>query len=333
MKIKRSFLLTALAVVPASVVLVNLFPTVNANPAATTVVTTTTTAHDGKSMFQNDSDKLSYTIGVDLGSNMKRQGITINPTLVQKGIMDAQHSNPLALTNTEMSQTLKTFQQQIIAKQMQNLQVLSEKNKKEGETFLLENKAKAGVVVLPSGLQYKVLTAGTGNQPTTSDSVTVEYTGRLVSGKVFDSSDMSGKPVTVKVTDVIPGWTEALQKMKVGDVWEVYIPSQLAYGARGLGGPIGPNSTLIFKIHLVGVNTGVAIGSASTSGNSTNTMPTGSSLSTGTPTTNTTTGSTTTTTSPATNTSSTTGNTTTNSPNVNGMGSSTTSSNPQPSTP
>ena len=120
-------------------------------------------------------------------------------------------------------------------------------------TFLKENKSKPGVVSLPSGLQYKIVTAGTGVKPTKEDTVTVEYTGRLLNGDVFDSTEKAGKPVSFKLTQVIPGWTEALQLMPAGSTWEVYIPSKLAYGSRNVGGAIGPNETLIFNVHLIDV--------------------------------------------------------------------------------
>nr|8BK5_A Chain A, Peptidyl-prolyl cis-trans isomerase [Legionella pneumophila] len=129
----------------------------------------------------------------------------------------------------------------------------ADENKVKGEAFLTENKNKPGVVVLPSGLQYKVINSGNGVKPGKSDTVTVEYTGRLIDGTVFDSTEKTGKPATFQVSQVIPGWTEALQLMPAGSTWEIYVPSGLAYGPRSVGGPIGPNETLIFKIHLISV--------------------------------------------------------------------------------
>nr|MCH9715786.1 FKBP-type peptidyl-prolyl cis-trans isomerase [Gammaproteobacteria bacterium] len=126
-------------------------------------------------------------------------------------------------------------------------------NKAKGEAFLKENKTKKGVVSLASGLQYKILTPGTGAKPTKEDMVTVEYTGRLLNGEIFDSTEKTGKPATFKLTQVIPGWTEVLQLMPVGSTWEVYIPAKLAYGSRNVGNLIGPNETLIFSVHLMDV--------------------------------------------------------------------------------
>lgn len=129
-------------------------------------------------------------------------------------------------------------------------------NQSKGDTFLTQNKSKPGVVVLPSGLQYKVIKQGNGEKPTANDTVTVNYAGKLINGKEFDSSYKRGEPATFPVNGVIPGWTEALQLMKVGSVWELYIPSNLAYGSQGAGSDIGPNETLIFKVELLGVKKG-----------------------------------------------------------------------------
>lgn len=129
-------------------------------------------------------------------------------------------------------------------------------NQSKGETFLTDNKSKPGVVALPSGLQYKVIKQGTGETPSANDTVTVNYAGKLINGKEFDSSYKRGQPATFPVNGVIPGWTEALQLMKVGSVWELYIPANLAYGSHGAGSDIGPNETLIFKVELLGVKKG-----------------------------------------------------------------------------
>ena len=130
---------------------------------------------------------------------------------------------------------------------------MAEKNKKTGAEFLEKNKKQQGVVVLPSGLQYKILTPGKGPHPSDKDRVKVEYTGKLLDGTVFDSTDKIGKPVEFSVMHVIPGWTEALKRMRPGATWEVFVPAKLAYGERGVGGPIGPNATLIFKIRLIAI--------------------------------------------------------------------------------
>lgn len=208
--------------------------------------------------LSSDKDKLSYTIGADIGSNFRAQGIAVNPQVFLNGLEDGLNGKQLQMTEKEMQEVLKRFQSDMMAKKMSEFKEMSAKNKKEGEEFLAANKKKPGVVTLPDGLQYKVLKTGTGSKPGKDDSVTVEYAGRLINGQVFDSTEKSGKPITFKVTQVIPGWTEALQLMNAGSEWEVYIPSALAYGEKGVGGPIGPNETLIFKIKLISVTKGSA---------------------------------------------------------------------------
>lgn len=208
--------------------------------------------------LSSDKDKLSYTIGADIGTNFKAQGIQIDPQVFLSGLQDGLNGAKLQMTDKEMQDVLKRFQSEMMAKRMAEFKVMAAQNKKDGEAFLAANKSKPGVVTLADGLQYKVIKTGTGSKPTANDSVTVEYTGTLIDGKVFDSTEKAGKPVTFKVNQVIPGWTEALQLMNQGSEWEIYIPSSLAYGEKGVGGPIGPNQTLIFKIKLVSVNKAAA---------------------------------------------------------------------------
>lgn len=210
-------------------------------------------AATGTFALTSDVDKLSYSIGIDLGKNFKRQGIDINPNAMAKGLEDGLSGKPLLLTEQQMKDVLTQFQKAIMAKRNAEFTKQAEDNKVKGETFLNENKAKEGVVTLASGLQYKILEKGTGNKPAKNDIVTVEYTGKLINGQVFDTTEKSGKPATFKVSQVIPGWTEALQLMPAGSTWEIYVPANLAYGSRSVGGPIGPNETLIFKIHLLSV--------------------------------------------------------------------------------
>ena len=198
-------------------------------------------------------DKVSYSIGSDLGKNLKRQGITINPAVFAKGMEDGMRGGPLLMSEQEMKQVLSDFEKDMMNKRASEFNQKAEENKVKGETFLKENKTKEGVVTLPSGLQYKIIKAGTGVKPTKEDTVTVEYTGRLLNGDVFDSTEKAGKPVSFKLNQVIPGWTEALQLMPAGSTWEVYIPAKLAYGSRNVGGSIGPNETLIFNVHLIDV--------------------------------------------------------------------------------
>lgn len=203
--------------------------------------------------LNTDVDKLSYSIGSDLGKNFKRQGIDVNPTVMAKGIQDGMSGGTLLLTDEQMKDVLTKFQKDLMAKRSADFNKKADENKSKGEAFLAQNKAKKDVVTLADGLQYKIITAGTGQKPGKEDTVTVEYTGRLIGGEVFDSTDKSGKPATFKLSQVIPGWTEALQLMPAGSTWEIYVPSNLAYGSRSVGGPIGPNETLIFNIHLISV--------------------------------------------------------------------------------
>ncbi|PJE13942.1 MAG: hypothetical protein CK430_05585 [Legionella sp.] len=222
---------------------------------STTIAATADTATSAPSAtsLSTDTDKLSYSIGADLGKNFKKQGIDISPAAMAKGLQDGMSGGQLLLTEDQMKEVLNKFQKELMMKRSAEFNKKSEENKSRGEAFLKDNKSKDGVVSLPSGLQYKILEKGDGAKPAKEDTVTVEYTGRLINGQVFDSTEKTGKPATFKVSQVIPGWTEALQLMPSGSTWEVYIPSDLAYGPRSVGGPIGPNETLIFKIRLLSV--------------------------------------------------------------------------------
>ena len=157
------------------------------------------------------------------------------------------------LSDKEAQEVMMTFQKEQMAKLNENARKLGEKNKKEGETFLAENKKKPGVVTLPSGLQYKILKEGTGRNPKATDTVVTHYRGTLLDGKEFDSSYKRGEPATFPLNGVIRGWTEALQLMKPGAKWQLFIPPQLAYGERGAGQDIGPNATLIFEVELIAI--------------------------------------------------------------------------------
>ncbi len=204
--------------------------------------------------LNTDVDKLSYSIGTDLGKNIKKQGIEINPAMMAKGIEDGMNGGTLLLTDQQMKDVLSKFQKELMTKRAAQFDKKAEENKVKGEQFLSANKTKDGVITLPSGLQYKVITNGTGAKPGKEDTVTVEYAGKLISGEVFDSTEKTGKPATFKLSQVIPGWTEALQLMPAGSTWEIFVPASLAYGARNVGGLIGPNETLIFNVHLLSVN-------------------------------------------------------------------------------
>lgn len=199
-----------------------------------------------KPALKNQKEKISYIIGVDIGNNLKRQSIDIDPDILAKGIKDILSGGKTLLTDQEVSETMVAFQKEMIAK-------LGEKNKAEGEAFLAENKKKEGVKTLPSGLQYKVIKAGTSKKPKVTDTVTTHYRGTLINGTEFDSSYRRGQPVSFQVNGVIPGWTEALQLMEEGAKWQLFIPSNLAYGERGAGRDIGPNATLVFEIELLSI--------------------------------------------------------------------------------
>jgi FKBP-type peptidyl-prolyl cis-trans isomerase FklB len=205
-------------------------------------------------------ERSSYAIGIDIGRNLKGQGLEIDSALLARGIADALAGGKNLLSDKEIHETMIELQK-IVAEQQKGLNAkLSQKNKKEGEAFLAENKKKEGVKTLPSGLQYKVLREGKGASPKATDLVTTHYKGTLLNGSEFDSSYGRGEPATFPVNGVIKGWTEALQLMKVGDKWQLFIPSDLAYGERGAGEDIPPNATLIFDIELLDVKAGPAVG-------------------------------------------------------------------------
>lgn len=201
-------------------------------------------------------NRISYTIGVNIGQDFKSQKMEVDADLLLAGIKDSLAGKELRLTEEEMASEIQKFQQDMQAKMMADMEALSAKNKADGEAFLAENAKKEGVVVTASGLQYKVLEAGEGDSPVPSDVVTVHYRGTLVDGTQFDSSYDRGQPATFPVGGVIPGWTEALQLMKPGAKWQLVIPADLAYGERGAGQAIGPNSTLLFDVELISVEQG-----------------------------------------------------------------------------
>ena len=200
--------------------------------------------------LETSKDKVSYTIGVQVGTQMAQTKDDIDLDKVMLGLRESFDGKEPRIQKEEMMKVMQEFQQGIQAKQQAKMTEAGNKNAKEGEAFLAENKKKDGIVTLPSGLQYKVLTTGKGKSPKASDTVVTHYRGSLLDGKVFDSSYERGEPVSFPVHGVIPGWTEALQLMKAGDKWQLFIPSALAYGENGQG-PIGPNSVLLFDIELL----------------------------------------------------------------------------------
>ena len=200
-------------------------------------------------------EKVSYSIGIDIGNNLKKQSIDVDADLLARGVKDAVAGGETLLSPEEVRETLISLQKELREKGQERLRLAAEKNKRDGEAFLAGNKAKEGVVSLPSGLQYKVLRAGTGPSPKETDTVEANYTGALIDGTEFDSSYKRGQAAVFPVNGVIAGWTEALKIMKVGDKWQLFIPPELAYGEQGAG-PIEPNSTLIFDVELVSIKSG-----------------------------------------------------------------------------
>ena len=203
--------------------------------------------------LKSDKEKISYSIGMDIGGNLKRGSVEVDPDLLARGLKDSYVGGKTLLTEDQARQAIADFQKTLAAKQAETMKILSEKNKADGEKFLAENAKKEGVKVLPSGLQYKEITPGQGKSPKIADNVTTHYKGTLIDGTEFDSSYRRGQPVTFPVSGVIAGWTEALQLMKEGAKWQLFVPSRLAYGERGAGQVIGPNATLVFEVELISV--------------------------------------------------------------------------------
>jgi FKBP-type peptidyl-prolyl cis-trans isomerase len=201
-------------------------------------------------------DKAGYIIGLNLGNNLRQQEIPVTADQIIKGLRDGLGNAKAQLTDEEIQATMSEFQQQLMAKQQEKMKSVGEKNKKEGDAFLAANKSKPGVKTTASGLQYQVLQEGTGPKPKPTDKVTVNYKGQLLDGKVFDSSYDRGQPVTFGVSQVIPGWVEALQLMSAGSKYKLFIPSNLAYGENGAGGDIGPNAVLQFEVEMVKIEPG-----------------------------------------------------------------------------
>ena len=198
--------------------------------------------------------KVSYAIGMGLGKNLKRDSVDIDPAILLRGLKDALADAKPLLTDEEAKAAITQLQAEVRAKEEEKAKVAALENKMKGDAFLAANKAKEGVVTTPSGLQYKIIKEGTGPKPTADDIISCNYRGTLVDGTEFDSSYKRGQPLKIPVGQVIKGWTEAMQLMPVGSKWELYIPSNLAYGERGApGSPIGPNSTLIFEVELLSI--------------------------------------------------------------------------------
>jgi FKBP-type peptidyl-prolyl cis-trans isomerase FklB len=228
-----------------------------AKPAQSTATTThrktTTAATKPKPLvLTTEKDKQSYAIGLNVGKSLHRDDIDVDPKIVLQGLQDAMAGGPVLLTDDQIKTVMTDLQTQVRQQQEAKRQALAETNKKDGAAFLAANATKPGVVTLPSGLQYKILTPGTGPKPTATDSVVCNYRGTLLDNTEFDSSYKRGQPATFPVTGVIKGWTEALQLMPVGSKWQLFIPSDLAYGERGRP-PIEPNAMLVFELELMSI--------------------------------------------------------------------------------
>ena len=198
-------------------------------------------------------DKISYAIGADLGKKLKTSSIDVDPNILTRALKDTLTGAKVDMTDDEIRATLTDLTKDLQQKQVAAAKEASEKNRKAGEEFLAANKSKEGVMALPDGLQYKILTPGNGPKPTASDTVVCNYKGTLIDGKEFDSSYKRGQPATFPVSGVIKGWTEALQMMPVGSKWQLFIPPDLAYGDRQAGADITPGSTLVFEVELMSI--------------------------------------------------------------------------------
>jgi FKBP-type peptidyl-prolyl cis-trans isomerase FklB len=237
--------------------------TPEAKPPATTTKTQPAPVKTGQTtaakktssplVLKTQKDKFSYALGMNLGANLHKQSVPVDPAIVARGLRDAVAGGKTLLTEDEARAVMMEVQTDVRKKQQEEMQAAGQANQKEGDAFLAANKSKEGVVALPSGLQYKILKQGTGPMPTAADTVVCNYSGTLINGKEFDSSYKRGEPATFPVSGVIKGWTEALQLMPVGSKWQLFIPSTLAYGDRGAGPDIGPGATLIFEVELLSI--------------------------------------------------------------------------------
>ncbi len=217
---------------------------------------------DGTNIFSDEKSKVSYAIGMSIGHNFQQQGVDVDTAILLRGLKDSMAGGATLLTPQDMQATLKEFQQTMVAKQAKLREEQALTNKAFGEAFLATNKNNPGVIALPDGLQYKVITAGTGAKPAPDSVVTVNYRGTFIDGTEFDSSARAGHPVQRPANQWIPGWNEALTNMPIGSKWQLFVPSELAYGDRGNRNIIPPNTTLIFEVELLDAQAPAAVAPA-----------------------------------------------------------------------
>jgi len=210
-------------------------------------------AGTASSALKTEKDRTSYAIGLNVGKGLHRESIDVDPNVVMQGLKDGLAGGQALMTDEEVQATMVSLQTQVRERENAKRQEEAEADKKAGDAFLAANKAKPGVVTLPSGLQYKILKEGTGPKPTIDDTVVCNYRGNLIDGKQFDSSYDRGEPAKFPVKGIIKGWSEALQLMPVGSKWQLVLPPDLAYGERGAGQVIGPNQTLVFEVELLSI--------------------------------------------------------------------------------
>jgi len=257
--LRATAVLLAAGMMLAGNVLAQQTPAAPAKPATpatsstgTTKPHTATTARTAAPLtLKTPKDKASYAIGLSIGKKLHEDNADIDPAILVRALKDAMAGTKSLMTEEEMRAALIDFQGTMRKKQMEKMQAEGVKNKKDGADYLAANKTKPGVVTTPSGLQYKILTAGTGPKPAATDSVVCNYKGTFIDGKEFDSSYKRNEPATFPVTGVIKGWTEALQMMPVGSKWQLVIPADLAYGEQGRPPQMPPNATLVFEVELV----------------------------------------------------------------------------------
>lgn len=202
--------------------------------------------------LKTQKDMVSYGIGVNIAKSFRQDDVDIDLDLLIKGLKDRMAGDKLLMPERELRKVLNVFQADLRHKRRASQLIAAEENRKKGETFLAENRTKKGVKMLPSGVQYRIIKAGDGRKPTDADMVECYYRGMLLDGTEFDGTD-PGQPATLRVSQLIPGWKEALKLMPAGSKWQLFIPPQLAYGSRGVGSDIGPNETLVFEIELLAV--------------------------------------------------------------------------------